>query len=182
MSDKDIVEALIAHDERVTRHFFFEKCRPLFLSIIHKVFPYEVDYEELINELYVFLMESDARRLRTYEERSSIYQWLKTTAIRFFLSRRMVMIENQPLEPLYEDCDLPSDEKEQQMVAKIDIDNLLSKMDNRRYAFVIQQLVIEDKQPADVAEILGVSVDNLYNIKKRAIAALTALALKETRS
>ncbi len=171
----------MARDERVTRQFFFQKCRPLFLSIMHQVFPLEVDYDEFVNELYVHIMEDDARRLRTYEERGSIYQWMKTTAIRYFISRRWAMIENQPKEPLYENNDYSISESEQQMEAKMDINTLLSKMTNQRYACVIRLLVIDDQSPRDVAATLGVSVDNLYNIKKRAIAALTALALKETR-
>ena len=50
MSDQQIIEALIARDEQVTRQFFFGNCRPLFLSIIRYVFSYEVDYDEFVNE------------------------------------------------------------------------------------------------------------------------------------
>ena len=49
MSDQQIIEALIARDEQVTRQFFFGNCRPLFLSIIRRVFSYEVDYDEVVN-------------------------------------------------------------------------------------------------------------------------------------
>ena len=50
-------------------------------------------------------------------------------------------------------------------------------MSNRRYAEVLQRLVIEDADPEVVAEEMGVNIDNLYNIKKRAIAALMRLAI-----
>ena len=79
-----LINDLIARDERVTQQFFFKDCRPLFMSIIHYIFQDKVEYDELINELYLHLMENDARRLRQFEGRSSIFQWLKTTAIRFF--------------------------------------------------------------------------------------------------
>lgn len=59
MSDQQIIEAMIARDERVTQQFFFGNCRPLFLSIIRYVFSYEVDYDEF-NEFYLRLMENDA--------------------------------------------------------------------------------------------------------------------------
>ena len=45
-------------------------------SIIRKVFDYEVDYGELVSELYVYLMEDDAVKLRNFEYRSSVYQWI----------------------------------------------------------------------------------------------------------
>ena len=43
----------------MTEEFFFLKCRPLFCSIMKLVFSYEVDYDEMVNELYVYLMEDD---------------------------------------------------------------------------------------------------------------------------
>ncbi|MBR3917468.1 MAG: hypothetical protein IKJ59_01865 [Clostridia bacterium] len=63
MTDKQIIEALIARDERVTKQFFFENCRPLFLSVIRHVFSYNVDYDEFVNEFYLHLMENDAYRI-----------------------------------------------------------------------------------------------------------------------
>ena len=59
MTDKDIINGLIARDNHVTEEFFFVKCRPLFCSIIQKVFGYEVDYDECVNELYVYLMANE---------------------------------------------------------------------------------------------------------------------------
>ena len=41
--------------------------------------------------------------------------------------------------------------------------------------------MIEDKTPEDVARQLCVTVDNLYNIKRRAIQALTEVALKDKK-
>jgi hypothetical protein len=41
-------------------------------------------------------------------------------------------------------------------------------------------LVLQEAEPKTVAEELCTNVDNLYNIKKRAIAVLTEIALKET--
>ena len=62
MTDKQITDALIARAERVTRQFFFGNCRPLFMSIIRNVFSYEVDYDEFVNEFYLYLMEFQLRR------------------------------------------------------------------------------------------------------------------------
>jgi hypothetical protein len=61
----------------------------------------------------------------------------------------------------------------------MDVEHLLSLMPNRRYVHVIRRLVLQDAEPKAVAKELGVNVDNLYNIKKRAVAALTDIALNE---
>ena len=181
MSDKEIIQALINRDERVTYHFFFEKCRPLFVSIIRYVFSYEVDYDEFVNEFYLYLMENDAARLRAFEGRSSIFQWLKVVAIRYFVQKRDNLIEDVSREPLMNEASEEMDSSAAAMTAKIDVEQLLNQLRNERYAFVIKRLVLEDAEPKEIAEELNITVDNLYNIKKRAIAALTQIALHDGR-
>lgn len=180
MSDQQIIDALIARDERVTQQFFFENCRPLFLSIIHYVFSYEVDYDEFVNEFYLHLMENDAYRLRQFQGRSTIYQWMKVIAIRYFIAKRDYMIDNESKDSLL-DSAVQSEtiDTEKKMTAEMDIEHLLSLMPNRRYAYVIRRLVLQETEPKVVAEELRTNIDNLYNIKKRAIAALTEIALEK---
>ena len=181
MSDQQIIQSLINRDEQVTYHFFFKKCRPLFLSVINYVFSYEVDYDEFVNELYLHLMEGDAWRLKAFEGRSSIYQWLKVVAIRFFVQKRNSLIEDKSQEPLNEIKDTPIDVPSQ-ISAKIDVEYLLNQLKNERYVMAIRRLILEDAEPKDVAEEMGVTVDNLYNIKKRAVAALTQIVLNDGRA
>ena len=102
MTDKEIVEKLIARDNKATDEFFFTRCRPLFVSIIRSVFSYPVDFDEFVNEFYLHLMENDACRLCQFQGRSSIYQWMKVVAIRFFIDRRDNMIDETSKETLLE--------------------------------------------------------------------------------
>lgn len=180
MTDRQIIDALIARDEPVTRQFLFGNCRPLFLSIIRNVFSYDVDYDEFVNEFYLYLMENDSYRLRQFEGRSSLYQWMKVVAIRYFLAKRDRMIENESEDPLVERAaeTVPVDH-ELRIAAKMDIEHLLRIMPNRKYEYVIRRLIIHDAEPKTVAAELRTNVDNLYNIKKRALASLADLALKE---
>lgn len=180
MTDQEIIQGLIARDNRVTEEFFFVRCRPLFLSIIRKVFDYEVDYGEVVNELYLYLMEDDSAKLRSFEYRSSVYQWLKVIAIRYFIKKRNRMIENSSSESPYEGQTVHSAE-EADSAAKGDLQRLFSLMPNRRYVYVIQRLVIEDQEPEQLATEMGITVDNLYNIKRRAMAQLTQVALNDIR-
>ena len=52
-------------------------------------------------------------------------------------------------------------------------------MPNKRYAYAIKRLILDDADLKTVACELRVNIDNLYNIKKRAITALTEIALNE---
>ena len=182
MTDQEIVQALIERDSRVTAQFFFKDCRPLLFSIIHRVFDKQkVDYDEIISELYIYLMANDAHRLRQFRFESTLYQWVKTTAIRFCLKLKNdeVVIDDESQEPLdNKNRDTDCTELSQ---AKMDVDNLLSQMKNQRYAKVIRMLMIDGMSPEEVAKELSVTVDNLYNIKRRAMAALADVALKDKR-
>lgn len=180
MTDQQIIEALIARDERVTQQFFFSNCRPLFLSIIRYVFSYEVDYDEFVNEFYLYLMENDAYRLRQFQGRSTIYQWMKVIAIRYFIAKRDNMIDNESKNTHLDSvAQNETVDNERKMIADMDVERLFSLLSNRRYVYVIRRLVLQEAEPKVVAHELRTNVNNLYNIKKRAIAALTELALNE---
>lgn len=180
MTDQEIIQGLIARNNRVTEEFFFVKCRPLFCSIIKKVFDYEVDYDEFVNELYVYLMEGDAIKLRKFEYRSTVYLWLKVLATRFFVSKRNRMIDDTSQESPYDGRNQVAD-TENSMTAEGDIERFLKKMPNKRYAYVIRRLILEDQEPERLAQEMNITTANLYNIKRRAMAQLTQVALKDIK-
>lgn len=180
MTDKEIIQGLIARDNRVTEEFFFVKCRPLFCSIIQKVFDYEVEYDEMVNELYVYLMENDAIKLRNFEYRSTLYQWLKVLAIRFFINKRGRMIDDTSQETLYDGHSQTAD-TEKDMTAEGDMERLFNNMPNKRYVHVIRCLILEDWEPEQLAQEMNITTANLYNIKRRAMAHLTRVALNDIK-
>ena len=127
-------------------------------------------------------MENNAYRLKQFKGRSSIYQWLKIVAIRYFMAKRDSMIAIESKEPLIDKAARNTeDDSERRITSKIDVNNLFALMSNKRYVYVIKRLVLEDADPKDVAFELNTNVDNLYNIKKRAIAALVKVALYEAK-
>lgn len=182
MTDQEIISSLIAHDPKVTAQFFFKDCRPLFLSVIRRVFGTQiVDNDEIISEIYILLMENDAKKLRSFKFESTLYQWLKTIAIRhcLLLKSKQRVIDDESQEPLN------NSHREHSLVessqARMDMETLLRQMKNQRYALVIRLLMIDGRTPEEVARQLCVSVGNLYNIKRRAIQALTEVAFKDKK-
>lgn len=180
MTDKEIIQGLIARDNRVTKEFFFDKCRPLFCSIMKKVFDYEVEYDEMVNELYVYLMENDAIKLRDFEYRSSVYQWLKVLAIRFFIHKRGRMIDNTTQETPYDGRQQTVD-AEKDMTAEGDMERLFDNMPNKRYVYVIRRLILEDWEYEELAKEMNITTANLYNIRRRAMVQLTRAALNDIK-
>ncbi len=180
MTDREIIQGLIERDNKVTKEFFFEKCYPLFCSIISFVFDYEVDYDEFVNELYVYLMENDAQKLRNFEYRSSVFMWMKILATRFFIKKRVLMIDDTTKETLY-DGQVQKAAPESNMSAVGDIERLFKAMPTQRYVYVIRRLVLDDLEPEQLAKEMGITTANLYNIKKRAMAQLTRVALNDSK-
>lgn len=180
MTDREIIQGLIEKDNKVTKEFFFEKCYPLFCSIISFVFDYEVDYDEFVNELYVYLMENDAQKLRNFEYRSSVFMWMKILATRFFIKKRVLMIDDSTRETLYDGREQKA-APESDMSAVGDIERLFKAMPTQRYVYVIRRLVLEDLEPEQLATEMGITTANLYNIKKRAMAQLTRVALNDSK-
>ena len=179
MADFEIIEALITRDNKVTQEFFFERCKPLFYAIIRQVFAYEVDYDEFVNELYLYLMENDAARLKQFEGRSSLYQWIKVTATRFFIKKRDLLIEDTSQEALIEETEVV---EQASGVSILDVQRLLIAMPNKRYAAVIQKLMIDEYTPEELAAEMHITTDNLYNIKRRAMMQLMQVALNDIRN
>ena len=178
MTDQEIVKGLIERDEYVTKEFFFVKCKPLFYSIMNIVFDYEVEYDELVNELYLYLMEDDAIKLRNFEYRSSVYQWLKILATRFFIKKRVRMIDNTSGEPPYDKQDQIA-ASESDVAVEYDMERLFEAMPTKRYVYVIRRLILEDCEPEELAREMNITTANLYNIKRRSMAQLTRIALND---
>lgn len=179
MTDNEIIQGLIERDNHITEEFFYVKCRPLLSAVMRNVFSYPVEYNEMVAELYEFLMDDDCAKLKKFSFRSSVYQWLKVVATRFFIRHRDSMIEDVSKDSLYEKCRNGLIVDTAQVLAnKMDVTRLLALMGNQRYADVLRHLIIRGESPDKYAESIGVTIDNLYNIKRRAMAAFTQIAHK----
>lgn len=190
--ERRIINGLLAGDNKTTKVFFFTKCRPMFNSMIHNVFRDKADYDELVNELYVFLMENDGRRLRSFGKGEAedndqntafaLIKWLKTTAWRYFASKaeREQSIEERRKFVKDEDgetVDVEIEDKSQKDPGiNIDAKIYFDMIDVERYREVLKKYFVEGLEPDVISEQLGISKENLYNIKKRAINRLQQVA------
>lgn len=180
MTDKEIIEGVIARDNGATA-LLLSRYRPLFVNAARLVFDGCVDTDECINELYLYLMHNDAEKLRSFEWRSSLGSWLKMVTIRFFMSlkKRNKVVQDVSTAPEVKEQDTATNSND--VAAKIDVERLLALLQNERYAMVIRKLILEEEDPEQLAEAMGVKVSNLYNIKKRAFDRLVEVTIKERR-
>ena len=102
LTDQEIIDRLIARDNAVTKWFFYTKCQPLFGKIIFRVFDGGIEYEELVNMVYDDLMRNDAKKLRQFQFRSTLTQYIKVIANNLAIQKKDEVIDNTSKDYLYE--------------------------------------------------------------------------------
>ena len=162
---------LISNDAEIIRYVFYARCNKLFHFIINSIFDGKVIKDELISELFLYLANNDWAKIRKFDFRSSFYTWLSVVAVRFFQKKRASLLEIELPETL-----ISYMRHEKDGITKdydtFELRNAIRGMSNPRYREVITQLDLEDKEPKDVAESLGITLANLYNLHRRAIFSL----------
>lgn len=195
MSDCEIVGKLIARDNKVTDEFFFKgKNKAMFYGLIKALYSDDsrnVDYDEFINELYLYLISDDAKILRSFKFKSTLSTWIWRVAYNFFLklkiNRKVVIDEANPntqncinTEKMSDNTTGIKDFTTKQLMT------ILDQMTTKRYAKVMYELffkdLIEDVEKGsvtskDLAIEMDTSVDNIYNIKSRAYKQFVKTAI-----
>lgn len=190
--ERRIINGLLARDNKITRVFFFTKCRPIIHNVLHNVFRDKADYDELVNELYLYLMEKDGRRLRSFGQNNTeddnqntaytFFKWLKITAWRFFADKaeREQSIEERRKFVINEDGEEVDveieDRNNKSPEIDIDADIYFDMIKLERDREVLKKYFVEDLEADVISESMGLSKENLYNIKKRALNRLQQAA------
>lgn len=167
-TDKQLVDGILKNDKPLIDYFFNEKCSKLFSYIVLNVFDRRIETNELVSELFLYLASNDWYKIRQFDFRSKLMTWVSVVAIRFFQKKREQLIENGPSEPLIDMIK----EHNKTIEHQIDIHSALAKMKNQRYQKVIEFLDLQDVPPEVLAREMNVTVDNLYNIHRRALLQL----------
>lgn len=95
-----------------------------------------------------------------------------------FSKKREQLIENHSVEPqivqtkLFGSYNMAIDEI-------IDVRHAIKRIQNARYRMVIEQLDLHDMASEVLAKKMGITVDNLYNIHRRALLQLKLIMVRK---
>lgn len=173
-TDRELVDRITRNDKAVIEYFFIKKCSPIFLYILRSVFDGKIDVKELVNELFLYLSENNWYKIRQFDYRSRLTSWVRIVAVRFFVKKRNELME----QGLYF---TPSNIKEQGfnphafIDKRMDLHKALDSMPNERYRKVIIDLDLKEIPPEQLAKEMGITVDNLYNVHRRALLQLKCI-------
>ena len=171
LDDHALVNGVLNNDKQLIEYFFTEKCSGLLAYILMNVFDGNIDRRELVSELYLFMAQNDWQVFRRFQFRSSLMTYVSVVSVRFFISKRAQLIDSPSSTSL-------NNRMEQihstvlSLEQRIDIREALNKMPNERYRKVIEILDLQDVRPELLAEEMNITVDNLYNIHRRALVQL----------
>ena len=169
--DEQLVNGILNNDRPLIEYFFQRKCSKLFSYILLNVFDGNIDKRELVSELYLFMAHNDWQVFRKFQFRSSLMTYVSVVAVRFFQKKRIALIDSMPTEEL-NDKMKHAYNYGTTIEQRMDIHSALQKMPNARYRQVIEVLDLKDVQPEKLAKEMNVTVDNLYNIHRRALLQL----------
>lgn len=98
--NEKIYKGLLEGNEIIIQKFFNGKFKSVLEKIIDRVFKgisFESARAQLFNDLYVYLTENDAKRLRLYETEGNgdIIVWLAEMATKYYLNERNKLRKKQ---------------------------------------------------------------------------------------
>lgn len=128
-------------------------------------------------------------QLENYKGESTLSAWLKTVCLFYCYKKYKHRSFDAPA---------PSEQKKSgsgdskptldnslfmrlENIDKNDVDVLLGMMTNENYRIVIRKRYMEEKKHEEIAEELGVTMENYYNIHKRAKEQFINIYRKEER-
>ena len=169
--DKQLVNGILNNERPLIEYFFQKKCSKLFAYILLNVFDGNIDKRELVSELYLFMAQNDWQVFRKFQFRSTLMTYVSVVSVRFFIAKRAQLIDS-PLSTSLNNQGGQIHSTALSLEQRIDIREALNRMPNERYRKVIEVLDLQDVRPELLAEEMNVTVDNLYNIHRRALVQL----------
>ena len=172
-TDRQFVADLLANDGKALECLLYDRYRSLLRFNAMKAAP-NVPVDDLVQELYLYLSADSWARLKKYDSDLPFERWFSVVSYRFFKDFSLRMIDSRRQIPItnIEDQKLLNAGTTQMSQIMMDIKNGLDELEPPRDREILSALLIHDEEPQEVAERFNVTVDNLYNIKRRALARL----------
>lgn len=173
--DASFIEALRCGDSKRSHKFFYEEIIGILHRIRAEVFHGLVDIDEMVSELYLYLSNDNWTKLNGFTAKNGcrLRTWMIPVAWRYFVNIRDRLLCSDSLTGKGVDTDSVRDDLRIQIA--IDVNAVLARMPNRRYAEIIRLLLVEGYAVQDVADMLDIRIENVYNLKHRAIAQFIEL-------
>ncbi len=181
-TDRQFVADLLANDGKALECLLYDRYRTLLRFNAMKAAP-NVPVDDLVQELYLYLSADGWARLKKYDPELPFSHWLSVVSYRFFKDFSLRMIDSRRQIPItnIEDQQLLNAGTTQMNQVMMDIKKGFDELEPPRDREILTALILRDEEPQVVADRFNITVDNLYNIKRRALAKLIQKHLFELK-
>lgn len=167
------IESLMNGNVETTRRFFYEDISHIIHRIQTDLFNGQLEYDEIVNELYLFLAKDNWKKLAGFTGRNNcrLITWMSPVAWRLFVCHYYKLMKCRSADGRFGMRDLSVTGKSVEI--SLDVNAVMFKMPNRRYAEALDLLVRKGYSAEEVARMWHTNTANIYNIKRRAIKMFT---------
>lgn len=181
-NDAQLVSAVMAGDEGATRYLFYDHYTALLRKNYNKtVGNLPVQFDDLVQELYLFFRENDWEKLKKYDPAEDFICWFSTVSFRFFKDccKKKFYSSTDFTDdiPNYDKRESYFDWENSELMR--DLRRVLPFFQPPRDREIIEATVIRDESISEVAQRYNLTENNLSTIKRRALARLVATYLSD---
>ena len=181
-NDAQLVSAVMAGDEGATRYLFYDHYTALLRKNNNKtVGNLPVQFDDLVQELYLFFRENDWEKLKKYDPAEDFICWFSTVSFRFFKDccKKKFYSSTDFTDdiPNYDKRESYFDWENSELMR--DLRRVLPFFQPPRDREIIEATVIRDESISEVAKRYNLTENNLSTIKRRALARLVATYLSD---
>ena len=165
-----IAQKLIERDPRTTEKFYREGCAGMLSYIMKHLYPNgaNVEMEEVINDLYLYLMKEDAAVLRRFRGESKLATFIRQVAYNYFRRKKDNERKRRIAEDKYVEQETFDRLCEEINTAKDEVNKTLERMSDKRSSYLIRRLYLDKYPAASVAQELDVPIETFYVLRQRA--------------
>ena len=174
-SDRELVSAVTAGNQEAIVYMFYTKYSSTFQYHIYRLFNAKVEVSDLVDEFFLFLLEDNWKRLRSFDPaKASLSTWISTVSFRFFRDYKRSKIDLNGLITISDQWESFRGDWMESTEAGLlmDIRAAIEDVKNERDREIAQRLFWDDAAYESVAEEFEMSVDYVYTVKSRVIKQL----------
>ncbi|MGA1824083.1 MAG: RNA polymerase sigma factor [bacterium] len=188
LTDQKIITGCINGDAQIQEEFVKRFSDPIYRAVQYafrsnNIFFSQADVDDLHNTIFVRLFEERCRKLRQFrgDKGCSLHTWIRLIAVRTVidyirkkgrdaLSRKKEVLPLEAISDMKADSQEPSivmEEQEQYRLLEEGMKDIKT-----RYQLFIKLHFFKGLTINEAADIIGISMDNAYSLKHRAIKQL----------
>lgn len=174
--DRQIVSLIIEGNSKAIAYFLTHNCTRIFEYINKtRLKGLSLQTNDLVNDFYIFLQENNWEKLRQFRFESKLQTWINVVASRYFLKKYARELKETsrncpPINSIFSFVREGTDER----IVRSDMLEAISYLNDKRSKLLLL-LDLQGFESNEIAEQLGISTNNVYVLRSRAIKNLKNL-------